>query len=75
LGEPNTNRELFDLLARDQWITASQNAVMGNMAGFRNIVVHGYETVDLTIVHRIVTSHLDDLLDYAASIRTRIKSV
>lgn len=75
LGEPNTNRELFDLLARDQWITASQNAVMGNMAGFRNIVVHGYETVDLAIVHRIVTNHLDDLLDYAASIRTRIKSV
>lgn len=73
LGEPNTNRELFDLLAKDLWITPSQNAIMGNMAGFRNIIVHGYETVDLKIVHKIVTMHLDDLLGYVHSIRARIK--
>lgn len=75
LGEPNTNRALFDLLAKDQWITPGQNAIMGNMAGFRNIIVHGYETVDLKIVHKIVTTHLDDLLGYVASIRARIKTV
>ena len=74
LGEPNTNRELFDLLTKDQWITPSQNVIMGNMAGFRNIIVHGYEVVDLKIVHNIVTSHLDDLLGYVNSIRNRIKS-
>lgn len=74
LGEPNTNRELFDLLTKDQWITPHQNVILGNMAGFHNIIVHGYEAVDLKVVHNIVTSHLDDLLGYVNSIRTRIKS-
>lgn len=74
LGEPKTNRELFDLLAKDGWITPSQNAIMGNMAGFRNIVVHGYASVNLKIVHKIVTTHLDDLLDFAKSIYTRLKA-
>lgn len=74
LGEPNTNRELFDLLTKDKWITPSQNVIMGNLASFCNIIVHGYEVVDLKIVHNIVTTHLDDLLGYVNSIRNRIKS-
>ena len=31
------------------------------MAGFRNILVHGYDTVDLAIVRDVVEHRLDDL--------------
>jgi uncharacterized protein YutE (UPF0331/DUF86 family) len=39
------------------------------MVGFRNIVVHGYEVVDLDIVRDIVEHRLDDLLSFVAAIR------
>lgn len=46
LGEPRTNRELFDLLERDGWIAAPLAATLRNMAGFRNVLVHGYDDVE-----------------------------
>ena len=46
LGEPRTNRELFDLLVRAGWLTESEAAPLGNLVGFRNILVHGYGDVD-----------------------------
>lgn len=45
---------------------------MRNLAGFRNIVVHGYEDVALEIVKDIVRNRLVDLLDYVAAVRHRI---
>ena len=72
LGEPRTNRELFALLARAGWIDGTLAAKLGNMAGFRNILVHGYDTVDLAVVEDVVAHHLDDLLRFAAVVRERI---
>jgi uncharacterized protein YutE (UPF0331/DUF86 family) len=42
------------------------------MTSFRNILVHGYATVDLGILEDIVANRLDDLLEYVRSIRARI---
>lgn len=42
------------------------------MAGFRNVVVHGYETVDLRIVADVVTNRLDDLLAFVAAVRAKL---
>ena len=42
LGEPRTNRELFALLEGSGWLPAELAARMQAMAGFRNLVVHGY---------------------------------
>jgi uncharacterized protein with HEPN domain len=39
------------------------------VAGFRNILVHGYDDVNLSIVADIVKNHLGDLVAFAASIR------
>jgi len=69
LGEPQTNRELFTLLEGDGWIDASLRTRMARMAGFRNVVVHGYDTVDLAVVRDILTSRLVDLDTFAACIR------
>ena len=72
-GEPNTNRELFDLLERNQWLPEELTEKMRNMAGFRNIVVHGYENLDLTIVQDIVENRLGDLQEFSSCIRRNLK--
>ena len=72
LGEPRTNRELFDLLERAGWIDPPLAAALRNMAGFRNILMHGYDTVDLTIVRDVVEEHLGELLAFVAAVRRRL---
>ncbi len=72
LGEPATNKQLFELLARDQWIDAEQVTALRAMTGFRNVLVHGYADVDRRIVRDVVEHHLDDLLGFVARIRSRL---
>ena len=74
LGEPRTNRELFDLLAKSNWLSPEATQTMRNMAGFRDILVHGYQTVDVAILRNIVESRLDDLLSFVAAVRSRVLS-
>jgi uncharacterized protein YutE (UPF0331/DUF86 family) len=72
LGEPRTNGELFDLLRGAGWIDEPQRATLRKMAGFRNLVVHGYMTVDLAILRSILEHNLDDLLSFVSAIRSRL---
>ncbi len=72
LGEPETNRELFDLLARAGRIEPALSAVLRDMAGFRNVIVHGYQDVDLGVVEDVLRHHLGDLLAFVATVRTRL---
>jgi uncharacterized protein YutE (UPF0331/DUF86 family) len=43
-----------------------------NMVGFRNILVHGYDAVDLGIVRDILANHLDDLLGFVKAVRAKL---
>lgn len=72
LGEPDTYRELFDLLAAGGWIAADQVPPLRRMAGFRNLVIHEYGRVDLDLVRQILRDHLEDLLGFATSVRQRL---
>jgi uncharacterized protein YutE (UPF0331/DUF86 family) len=72
LGEPESNQQLFSLLASDGWVTPDQVAVLRAMAGFRNILVHGYAEVDLAVVRQVIEHHLDDLLRFVAGVRQRV---
>ena len=71
LGEPRTNRELFDLIARHGWIAESLRDRLRAMAGFRNVLVHGYTEVDLAILHDVLTNRLEDLEAFVAAVRAR----
>lgn len=71
LGEPRTNRELFDLLARDRWIDETLANSLRRMVGFRNILVHGYDDVDLLVVQDVVATRLGDLEAFCAAVRGR----
>jgi uncharacterized protein YutE (UPF0331/DUF86 family) len=72
LGEPRTHRELFDLLERDGWLSPVLTDTMRRMVGFRNVLVHGYGTVDLEIVRDIVEHRLPDLLEFVQAVRIRL---
>jgi uncharacterized protein YutE (UPF0331/DUF86 family) len=72
LGEPNRLSELFAILARDAWVDVPLAGRLGLMAGFRNVLVHGYVEVDLAIVKDVLANHLGDLDSFVAAIRDRI---
>lgn len=72
LGEPETNRALFDLLYKASIIDADIAENLYAMAGFRNILVHGYQDVDVTVVADIVRNHLGDLLAFVRAIRMNV---
>jgi len=74
LGEPRTNRELFDLLLRDGWLDAPLATSLRNMAGFRNVLVHGYDDVDLGVVKDAVEHRLGDLDAFVGAVRSRLDS-
>ena len=65
-----TNRELFDRLAGDGSIDVPLADSMRRMVGFRNVLVHGYDDVDLKVVEDVITNHLDDLLALVRAVRS-----
>ncbi len=74
LGEPRTNQALFDLLATGGWVPPETALAMRRAVGFRNVVVHGYASVDVDVVRDVVEHHLQDLLDFAEAIRLRLSA-
>jgi uncharacterized protein YutE (UPF0331/DUF86 family) len=74
LGEPRTNREIFDLLQRDAWIEDPLTSTLRNMAGFPNVLVHGYDDVDLAVVRDVLDSHLGDLEAFVGAVRRGLGS-
>lgn len=72
LGEPLTNRDLFDRLTRGGWMAAELGTRIANMAGFRNVIVHNYADIDLGIVADVVVNHLGDLDEFVLAIRTAL---
>ncbi len=69
LGEPTSNRALFALLASAGHLPREQLDALEAMAGFRNILVHGYTAVDPLIVRDVLLHHLDDLDAFVAALR------
>ena len=73
LGEPPTSRDLFALLAKAGWLTPELRDTMNKMVGFRNVVVHGYQTVDIQILRDVLENRLGDLIEFATVVRDRAR--
>ena len=43
------------------------------MVRLRNVLVHGYDTVDIAVVRDVVEHRLDDLLRIVTMIRSRLR--
>jgi len=44
------------------------------VAGFRNVIVHAYLEVDITIVHRLLNEALDDFSEFATHVNAYLAS-
>jgi len=75
LGEPGSNQALFEMLERAGWVTPKLALELRKMAGFRNILVHGYLAVDSSIVRDVLERRLEDIEAFVASIRERLDDV
>jgi uncharacterized protein YutE (UPF0331/DUF86 family) len=72
LGEPESNAQLFALLVRNQWVPETLAGPLRAMVGLRNILVHGYQSVNLDLVRDVIEHRLDDLLAFVGAIRARL---
>lgn len=68
LGIPQESRDAFDLLLQAGLIEAGPAGRLKRMVGFRNVAVHDYRKLDLQIVQKIVTDHLDDFLEFTRTV-------
>lgn len=67
LGVPQDSRGAFDLLVDAGRLDAALADALKAMVGFRNVAVHDYTRLDLTIVRAIVERHTNDLLAFASA--------
>ena len=65
---PEDNRDAFRVLAEEGLIQEDLLPRLLEMAGFRNLLVHGYARIDDAVVHTILGQRLDDLDAYARAI-------
>ena len=72
LGVPQSARDVFDLMARGQWIDAPLAEALKRMVAFRNIAVHDYQSLLLPILVNVITQHLDEFLDFTQVVLRRL---
>lgn len=63
---------MFRVLAEAGWIDEALAETMSRVVGFRNILVHGYASVDIAIVRDVASSRLGDLLAFVEAVRRRL---
>lgn len=71
LGVPQSARDVFELMARAQWIEAPLAEALKHMVAFRNIAVHDYQSLMLPILVNVITGHLDEFLLFARIVLQR----
>lgn len=75
LGVPQSARDVFKLLADNDWIDKQLADSLKRMIGFRNIAVHEYQNLQTPITIKIITQHLDEFLQYSSAILTKNTSL
>ncbi|HEX6767463.1 MAG TPA: DUF86 domain-containing protein [Polyangiaceae bacterium] len=74
LGEPRTNQELFEILGRHGYFDERLARALRAAVGFRNILVHGYAGVDVSVVRDVLQNHVDDLLAFSIAVRQKLQA-
>ncbi len=62
----------IDRLAEIEVLSTEFASRLRPMAGFRNVLVHGYLQVDLGVLERVLHEKLDDLDEFAVCVETYI---
>ncbi len=65
---PKSYVDIFKVLYENDIIDSDTFDNMANMVKFRNIVVHDYDKIDVSIVINILRKHLDDFMTFKNSV-------
>ncbi|MBI5220583.1 MAG: DUF86 domain-containing protein [Candidatus Liptonbacteria bacterium] len=68
LRRPDTNQDIFTILAERKVISRALLDRLQRLVGFRNILVHDYEKIDRQIVFRNLRRNLKDFQDFRRAI-------
>jgi len=72
-GVAGSLNEIFYILQNKGVIKAEMSEKIISMVGFRNILVHEYETINFDIVCNILHHHLKDINEYLLAIVNHFK--
>jgi len=64
LGIPKESRQVFVLLARAGIISGEMSKLLQAMVGFRNILVHEYQEIEIKIMTDVIENQLDELVRF-----------
>jgi uncharacterized protein YutE (UPF0331/DUF86 family) len=68
LGVPGSAGDMFFLLQENGFISADLADKMVKAVGFRNLLVHEYQKIDLQRLYETAEKNVDDLMAFLASI-------
>ena len=69
LPEPKDNKGLFTVLAEAGILSEASLKFLVPMAGTRNVLVHGYDKVEDSVIYGVIKRHLDDFGVFLKEIR------
>lgn len=61
LKEPSSNREIFQILEENKIFPSDFIQLIDKMIGMRNIILHGYNRIDDSIVYSVLKKNLPTL--------------
>ena len=64
LGIPQNSLDAFDFLAQAKIINEPLQVKMKHMVGFRNMAVHEYHVLDLSVIDSIIQNNLEDFQEF-----------
>lgn len=69
LSEPKDNKGVFTVLAEAGILSDASLKFLVPMAGTRNVLVHGYDKVEDSVIYGVLKRHLDDFAVFLKEIK------
>lgn len=64
LASPSSMKEAFLILSKNNIISSELSQKLIKMVGFRNIAVHAYDSLEVSILESILNNHLQDFENF-----------
>jgi uncharacterized protein YutE (UPF0331/DUF86 family) len=68
LGMPQSSADAFRVLAQAKYISDASCRAMMAMTGFRNIAIHEYQEMDMSVLHEIAKNGWRSLVIFASDL-------
>ena len=75
LTEPKDNKGVFTVLAEAGILSDASLKFLAPMAGTRNVLVHGYDKVEDSVIYGVLKRHLDDFAVFLKEIKENYLNV